>query len=72
MIKVEHEVNPEKGVLAIAFEASADADLPFLDALMEMATSPEKYRLQAGFSKTNRLIVHVTGFLKEELNAGKP
>lgn len=71
MIKVEHKVTPERGVLAIAFESSTAEDLPLLDTLMEMANNPEKYRLRAGFVTSNRLVVHVTGFLKEDLDSEK-
>jgi len=57
MIKMEMKEMPEKGVIAFAFEASNDADLPTLDALSAALLSPsEKF---GGFINTRRLVIHV-------------
>ncbi len=63
MIKVEHKYLDNRGVDAIAFEASGDKDLKLLDMLYQIfVTKPETLQ---SYIDTNRFVVHVKGLSDE-------
>ena len=73
MIKLEHKVLPERGVVAFALESSSADDTAILDIFLEIINNPKKYSLSGGFVTSNRLVVHARGFTKEEFEqAQKP
>lgn len=56
MIKVEHQIGPEPGVVKFAFQASSMEDYPQLDLLREALSDSAKVRV--GFIDGKRLIAH--------------
>lgn len=59
MIKLEHHIFYERGVVAFAAEASSDKDLPTLDLLCQALT--DKPNVKVGFITSKRLSIHVYG-----------
>lgn len=57
MVKVEMQTMEDKGIVAFAFEASNEADIPVIDALVEAVMGD--YKKQGGFVNNKRFVVHV-------------
>jgi hypothetical protein len=57
MVKAELQKNPEKRVVAIAFEASRDEDLEVLDAIHDVIVGDFEKRV--GYINSRRFVVQV-------------
>lgn len=68
MIKLEHKIIPERGVVAFALESSTADDTALLDIFQEILSNPDKYTLSSGFVTSTRLVIHAKGFTKEEFD----
>jgi hypothetical protein len=64
MVKVETKEFEDKGIIAIAFEASRDEDLDTLD-IIRVAMLGEHPK-QGGYASSHRLVVHVKKELEEQ------
>jgi len=68
MIKLEHKLLPDRGVVAFALEGSSPDDTAVLDTLLEVINDPSKYSLTGAFATSNRLVIHARGWTKEEFD----
>ena len=57
MIKAELQKNPEKRLVAIAFEASKEEDLEVLDTIHEVIMGD--FEKRSGYVNSRRFVVHV-------------
>lgn len=71
MIKLEHKLLPDRGIVAFALECTSPGDTAVLDTLLEVINNPGKYTMSAGFSSTNRLVIQARGWTKEEFEAAE-
>jgi len=61
MIKTEHKVDEEKGLLMFAFQASQEADYDALDLLCEVLSRVPDSKV--AFVQSNRLVGHFKGLV---------
>jgi len=71
VIKLEHHVFSDRGIVAFAAESSSADEVAILDILQEIINNPGKYSLEAGFTSSNRLVIYARGWSKEEFEAAK-
>lgn len=57
MVKAELQKNPEKRLIAIAFEASREEDLEVLDTIHQVIVGD--FEKRAGYVNSRRFVVHV-------------
>lgn len=74
MLKLEHKLIKERGIVAIAIEAKSDADLPELDLVVAALHHSMKDTICKGaYLDSKRYVLHIRGMdpsiFKEDLDS---